>query len=222
MSFSSKDLFTDKIKLIYEFNPGSPLFARVAASIIGQGNITEAIEFLKNGIGLYPDYASAYFVLSLCNAYSGKEEDARNAAIKGADLLESPETLKYYFSRIEQIIEERNSLQETKRRAFITEEQDEQKTSSSIEDRLEILANMLKGAKINYKPDVQQQNEIEIPEYKGQKIATETLANIYFSQKNFKEAISVYRELIKQNPANEEKFSAKIEEISQLIDTGLV
>lgn len=222
MKYNSKDFTADKIKLIYEFNPQSPLFARVASYIIEEGSIAEAINILEKGLKLYPNYPSAYFVLALANAYSGNEDEAKKNVHLGNSFINSEETKNFYIKKIDEIILERNSLKEIKRPAFLDEETKNKEPEDSIENRLDILAEQLSKARITYVPDSNQQTELEIPEYSGKKIISETLAKIYESQKNYKEAIAIYKELIKINPNKSDYYNAKISEISQIIDTGLV
>lgn len=66
----NKDLA--KIKLIYEFNPSSPLFARVAESELESGNTDTAIQMLERGMELYPDYISAKLVYIQALAKKGE------------------------------------------------------------------------------------------------------------------------------------------------------
>lgn len=215
-----KNFTNDKIKLIYEFNPSSPLFARVASILIEEGSILEAIKILENGIKQYPDYPSAYFILAIAKAYTGNEKEAIELINKGNSFINSNETREHYIQVIKEIVEERDSLKDVKKKAIWEEE----KSSyvDSIEDRLEVLAEQLSKARINYVPEIDSQTEIEIPEYKGKKIISETLAKIYESQKNYKEAISIYKELIKIHPEKTDYYKNKIKEISEIIDTGLV
>ena len=56
----NKDLA--KIKLIYEFNDNSPLFARVADAELKEGNVDKALEILNSGLENYPDYITAHLV----------------------------------------------------------------------------------------------------------------------------------------------------------------
>lgn len=221
MNFLKADKNDNKIKLVYEFNLNSPLFARVAAAIVRNGNISEAETILENGIKQFADYPTGYLILSLCYAYAGKKQEAINAASKGAEIIDSPATLNFYLNKINDIELERSNLIDSVRNVFITQKE-EQSPKISIEENLDELAKTLANAKINYKPDERDNNIEDVKEFTGTKIASETLANIYISQKNFKEAISTYKELIKKNPEKKEEYELKITEISQIIDTGLV
>ncbi|MEJ5352466.1 MAG: tetratricopeptide repeat protein [Melioribacteraceae bacterium] len=216
---NQKNYSIDKIKLIYEFNPESPLFARVAASIIEEGNIADALKILEKGIEKFPEYPSAYFILAIAKAYNGNETEAIELINRGTLFINSEETKDFYIKKIKKIIEERNSLKDVKKKAIWQESK--VNINNSIEEQLDILAEQLSKARISYIPDNNTQTELEVPEYKGKKIVSETLAKIYESQKNFKEAISIYKELIKLHPEKSEYYKTKIKEISEIIDTGL-
>ncbi|MDQ7818098.1 MAG: tetratricopeptide repeat protein [Melioribacteraceae bacterium] len=218
MDSIEKDFTPEKIKLIYEFNNNSPLFARVAANLLNHGNILEALSILSGGISNYDKYPSPLFILALANAYSGDSESARSAARKGAALIGSNEVLDYYFEKIDRIIKERNSITKSKSVDFDEPTSTPAETEPSIDDQLEVLAAKLTCAKINYKPDEHSNDKIEIEEYKGEKIASETLAEIYFSQKNYNEALSVYKELIKKNPNKADDYILKVAELQNIID----
>ena len=214
----------DKIKLIYEFNNNSPLFARVALSEVEHGSIPEAINILQNGIKLYPAYPAPYIVLALANAYSGNKDEALKYLSKGCEIINSPDTFNHYKEKITTIISDRNSLSESLRPGFLEIPDKDSKENNfensvendiDIEEKLDELAEQLIKAKIKPKPDSQPAEISEPPEFKGKKIATETLAEIFINQKNYSGAISIYEELIRQKPEKTVTYLEKISEIKQ-------
>lgn len=215
----NKDLSIDNIKLIYEFNKTSPLFSRVAHYEISNGNYLYALDILDKGIENHPDYASAYFIYALAKAYAGDEHHAREAVEKGNELIKSAKTSEFYNKKIDEIIIERNSLTDTKRPAFLEtpDEQTEENEFFNFEERLEILAEELSKAKIKVNIDDSSKTETTITEYKGKKIASETLAGIYMQQKKYDDAIAIYYELMKQHPEKENYYAQKIVEIETLM-----
>ena len=223
MSQQEKDLTADKIKLIYEFNNGSPLFARVAAFEIEKGNFLEAIKILENGIDHYPYYPTPFFVLSLAYAYAGREEESRSSAAQASELLDIPDILAVYYKKIDEIIAERNSLTEAKRPVFHSDES--QKTSDDefekLEDKLDILAEKLSKAKIIPKKIGEPIDESILTEPPAKKIVSETMAEIYYSQKNYEEAIAIYEGLIQQKPEKAELYLQRISDIRSSMDTIL-
>lgn len=214
-----KDLSSDKVKLIFEFNKNSPLFARVAASEINKGNYLEAIKVLDDGIDLYPNYASAFLVLAIAKAYEGKEEEAKIVAKIGADLINDGKTYLSYERKIKEILDERNSISETLRPSFIEEKKEEVLVSQKdfeLEDKLDILAKQLSKAKII--PKQEDETPVSVPEFKGQKIVSETLAEIHIKQKNFDEAISMYEEMLNIKPEKIEQYLQRIADIKTMMN----
>lgn len=215
-----KDPAAEKIKLIYEFNKNSPLFARVAAAEIEKGNYLEAIKILDDGIDLYPNYASAFLVLSIAKAYEGKEEEAKIVAKIGADLINDGKTYSSYKAKIKEIIEERNSISQTLRHSFVEEKKEKELVLHEeivLEDKLDILAKQLSKAKIIPKEETSE-STVSVPEFKGQKIVSETLAEIHIKQKNFDEAIFIYEELINKKPEKIEYYLQRISDIRTMMD----
>jgi predicted Zn-dependent protease len=217
---TERDLATDKIKLIFEFNHSSPLFARVAASEMESANILDAIKILETGLEQHAHYPTPYLLLALANAYAGREEEARSNAIMGSELLGSSVTLDFYLEKISNIIFERNSLSQAKRPAFLTEEkkgivEDE---FENLEDKLDILAERLSKAKIIPKAMGETMPEFSAPEVKIKRIVSDTMAEIFLSQKNYKEAISIYEELLEQKPNKADFYLQKITDLKSLIE----
>jgi len=205
----------DRLKLIYEFNRSSPLFAFIAASEMEHGNINDAIKILEEGLRIHPKYPTAYFILALSKAYAGEGDEAIKYAMQGSKILGSDESFEFYEKKISDIIYERNSLSETKRPAF-TEEQTNNAIASEKEDEIGELANKLSKAKINTKEMSKTAEELSTPQYNG-RIVTETLAEIYVSQKNYDQAVSTYNELMISKPEKIELFENRIEEIKMMM-----
>ncbi|PKL82184.1 MAG: hypothetical protein CVV24_11390 [Ignavibacteriae bacterium HGW-Ignavibacteriae-3] len=210
----------NRIKLIYEFNENSPLFARVASILLESDNINEAIKILEKGLLYYPSYPSAHFVLALAYAFAGKEEDALKSAITGSEILGSSGSLKYYENKIAEIISERNKLSEASRPGFISEEKVSTKGDDSdiLEDKLDVLAERLRKAKIIPKEEDGQPVENPESEMPVKKIVSDTMAEIFLSQKNYTEAIDIYTELLKQKPGRAGVYLQKISDINSLME----
>jgi predicted Zn-dependent protease len=218
-----KDLAADKIKLIYEFNNHSPLFARVAALEIEKGYFLDAIKILESGIDRFPYYPTPYFLLAIANAYAGKEEEARSFAAQASELLDVTDVLNFYNNKISKIISERNSLTEAMRPSFHFNEVESpsEYESGKLEDKLDELAAMLSKAKIVPKKMGEAINENVIEEQPTKKIVSETMADIFYSQKNYDEAINIYEELIQQKPEKAEFYLQRISDIRSSMDAIL-
>ncbi len=208
----------ERIKLIYEFNEHSPLFARVASIFIEKGNINDAIRILKTGIVDFPSYPTAYFILALAYAYSGDEEESLTTAAVGRDLLGVSSTYNYYEEKIQKIISERNALSETARPAFFSDELTaEEIAEEKFEDRLDLLAEQLSKAKI-----VPKENDdsapVKMDEFKADKIISDTMAEIFISQRKFNEALEIYNELLKQKPEKAGIYLQKISDLNSMME----
>ncbi|MBU0474798.1 MAG: hypothetical protein KKF62_11610 [Bacteroidetes bacterium] len=189
---------------IYELNNKSPLFARIASVEITKNNFEDAISILQDGIELYENYPTPYFLLGKLFLEIGNLDEAEECFQKGNSLLNYSKTFNFY----------RNSDFKN------GEDKPEQLISDNKHDELQDLADALKNAKIKVNldedfsysaPNVTNENENFLPP-KG--LVSETLASIYFDQSNYKEAKAIYNTLLEIQPDREEYFRLKIAEIN--------
>lgn len=235
---TNKESFKDKVDLIYEYDEKTPLFVRKAFNEIEKNNNENAIEILKKGIEHYSFYPVPYFILGKAYTITGEYKLAEEAFIKGAGLINSSKTLTYYLNELEKNKKERilfegrgrGNVFYTKERevrqvndepVIIPEEKIEKLTVDKIDvnDQLEELAQKLVNAK---KPQIDHESEIkEIPQpVEEKKIVSETLANIYIAQGEYKEAVKVYEALLQNNPARKGYYLNRIKEIKEQLDMG--
>jgi len=193
-------------KTIYELNNKSPLFARIASDEIEKFNYDNAITILQDGIELFENYPTPYFLLGKVLLKIGNVEESGECFKKGNLLLNNYQTLKYYQN--ENFEKSENKIEQP-----IVEK-------SNATDELENLAEVLKTAKINVNIDEDFSNEVPIlpKEHdsflppKG--LVSDTLASIYFDQSNYREAKAIYETLIEIQPEREEHFKSKIADIN--------
>lgn len=102
MDNTPQKVFLEKIKTICTENPESPLFVRLAASQLAEGEYQEAFRLLAGGLKRYPAYPTAYFLLGETLADLGYYAKAVAAFRKGSFLIRSPETFQHYVDRIEE------------------------------------------------------------------------------------------------------------------------
>lgn len=232
MEKSASQIFSDKVKLIYEYNKKSPLFVRAAYLEIENDNIDEAAFILREGLKTYPENPVAILLLARANALMGKKELAAKLIKKGSNLIHSDETYNFYMDELD-TLEKRTSVPGLQReKIFFNEnaesneaenfilptikenEEDKPEEIGAIENRLEQLAKTIASAKLPPPGD-----EINIETRSLEKlsennlIVSETLAKIYVSQGQYDEAIKVYANLIKLKPGKSDYYSDKIEEI---------
>lgn len=89
-----------------------------------------------------------------------------------------------------------------------------------IENRLDEIAQNLSGLKIKNTVEMEPDAEDLPGENDSKIIPSETLAKIYISQGEFKEAIEVYKELIILEPAKKLYYASRIREIEDQLDVN--
>lgn len=189
---------------IYELNNKSPLFARIASDEIKKNNSEGAISILQDGIELYENYPTPYFLLGKLLSDNGSLDEAEECFQKGNSLLHNSKTLEFYRN-----LAFENRKQEPEQTEILTKR-----------DELEDLADALRNAKIKVNLDedfsfVNTNISNEIENYMPPKgLVSETLASIYFDQSNYKEAKAIYETLLEIQPEREEHFKIKIAEIN--------
>ncbi len=195
----------DKFALVYEFNNNSPLIVYQASKEIKDNNIAKAIEMLNKAIENFPYYPTPYFLLATALAHNSEYEEAEIALSKAHNLLDNEQTYHYYSNLIEKIKRESEGI------------------SSNFDDTVNyVLDEVFPESKEAEEVDLL---NIEEPSEDSTlskvnthlpdgTIVTETLAEIYSSQGNYKEAKEIYRKLINIYPDKAEKFEQKILELS--------
>ena len=225
MSSNSFDAFNQKVSLIYEYNNKSPLFARVADNEIEKNNIDSAIKILTEGLTNHPDFSVAYFLLGKAHTIKGNYGQALKCIKKGSELIHSPKTFDYYLREIDAIKKQRQLFNVSRWAEASNENQIQQtqtqqtsvkqvKTSESIEETLNKLTAEIEGTSQVIKEAKQKIEDNRVKEYSNNDfIVSETLAKIYITQGEFKEAISVYKKLKQKHPEKESYFDSKIAEL---------
>ncbi len=231
MTKSTKEIFNDKVSLIYEYNKRSPLFVRAANTEIENNNIEKAINILQNGLKLFPNYPAAYILLGKAFTLLGQYGSALKNFKIGSEHLNSKKTFDFYIKELENIKRQRSLFDNNTKNAFLFEEDEELQEEipvaneyktlpktpgglETIEQRLGEIAKKIAEAKIPdviENTDVQEQRPAKFAE--SNLIVSETLAKIYVNQGEYFEAMEVYKKLIKKNPQKSDYYSQKINEI---------
>jgi tetratricopeptide (TPR) repeat protein len=225
MSSNSFDAFSQKVSLIYEYNNKSPLFARVAENEIEKNNIDSAIKILTEGLNNYPDFSVAYFLLSKAHTIKGNYGQALKFVKMGSELIHSPKTFDYYLREIDAIKKQRQLFNvsrwaDTANEKFAginpstVNKSENEKSTESIEQTLNKLTSEIEGATQAVRDAKRKLEETKPKNFSNNDfIVSETLAKIYITQGEFKEAISVYKKLKLKNPEKEIYFDSKIAEL---------
>ncbi len=225
MSRNQYEAFNQKVSLIYEYNNKSPLFARVAENEIEKNNIDKAIRILTEGLTNHPDFPVAYFLLGKAYTIKGNYGQALNYVKKGSELIHSPKTFDYYLREIDAIKKQRQLFNvsrwaDSANNNFtmvdpeIVNKSGMEKPTESIEETLNKLTSEIEGATQTVKEAKKKIEETKSKTFANNDfIISETLAKIYITQGEFKEAIYVYKKLKQRNPEKESYFDSKIAEL---------
>ncbi len=237
MAKTITEIFDDKVSLIYEYNKKSPLFLRMANTEIENNNIDKAIEILNEGIKIYPNYAAAFLLLGKANILIGNYSAALKFIRKGSDFIHSKKTYDYYLKELENMKRQRSLFKKNSRTSFLPQTElpesenelelfeDEKGTNeiretiNSAGDHLDQIDKEITNGKIpdDYENDILSSSLLEnFPD--NNMIVTETLAKIYASQGEFKDAIEVYKKLIIRNPQKSEYYNQKINQLKSELE----
>jgi tetratricopeptide (TPR) repeat protein len=237
---SAAETFNNKVSLIYEFNKKSPLFIRKADEEIRNNQIERAIEILLAGLKVYPDYAAAHFILGRAYSLLGQFNQALKSIKTGSVLINSTNTYDYYLKEIDAARKQRSLFDSTTRNSFFFPEiespqpltfQENKKEKEKIlpenlnnqvddiDDRLEEIARDISHAKLNESPSNIDYELSNVSNFVEQNMfVSETLAKIYITQGELKEAIDVYQKLIKKTPSKKEYYLQKISELQSQLE----
>ncbi|HQF41571.1 MAG TPA: hypothetical protein PK073_01575 [Ignavibacteriaceae bacterium] len=226
MNSNPYDVFNQKVSLIYEYDNKSPLFARVADIELERNNIDEAIQILTDGITHHPDFSVAYFLLGKAHTLKGNYGQALKFVKKGSELIHSSKSFDYYLREIDAIKKQRQLFNvsrwaNTANENFynqsppVSNQTEENKSLESIAETLNKLTAEIEGASEQIKEAKKQISVTRSKDYSNNDlIISETLAKIYVTQGEFKEAINVYKKLKVKSPDKEAYFDSKISELN--------
>ncbi len=93
------DVIYEKAELIYSNNSQTPLFSVVAEKLFKEGKNDEAKKILDEGISVYPDYATPYFIYAKILAAENEIEKAREKFEVGKKIFNNP-FLEEYFEKL--------------------------------------------------------------------------------------------------------------------------
>lgn len=234
MGKTAKNIFDEKVSLIYEYNKKSPLFVREANTEIFANNVEKAVEILTQGLRLFPNYPTAHIVLAKALTMLGRYDEALTSFKKGCGLINSETSYNFFAEEVAASKKLRSAFGKIPPRQLFTFENDfdEEKNVTDeynpepliiedhFEDRLDEIAEQIAAIKMS--PPEHQAREIEKEsDFPSEvKIASETLAKIYVAQGEFSEAIEMYKRLIPKNPAKKEYFLTRISELQTKYNLG--
>jgi tetratricopeptide (TPR) repeat protein len=187
------DSIVQKAQIISSLYGETNLALHLAAKKYGDQNYAESAELLERFLEKFPSNIAAQILLSKTYAQLGKYHQAVQHLKSTSETIHSPSTFNFYLKEIEAI-------------------QRGEKTGYT-EDSLKPVE-----YKIPYETtrvDFTQTDEAKTYEHS---LVSETLAKIYISQGEFKEAISIYEKLIERKPELKEKYLHSIEELKSRLE----
>ncbi len=205
----------------------SPFFARDAAAYLAEGNTQHAIELCLQGTKAFPQYSTGHLVLGKCYEAFGRTMEALAAYKLALKILPDNATLQA-------LVKLTGEKQQEEYKKFSAEQQQKlgaekdtvsaqeffAKGPASEESAIEFLAKRLQDVK-RIQPKVTTSSDGVAPPIKDDrsvKFVTATMAEIYATQGEYTEAISAYRELLRQHPEEHVKYEGRISEIGQLLE----
>lgn len=204
MSKSSSQIFNDKVNLIYEYNKQSPLFVRVANGEIEKNNVEKAVEILNDGLTIYPDYPVAHILLGRALMLLGKYKESLDSFRKGSELINSDKVYEHYLHEVEQLKKQRVLFETSHKPGFIGDDEEENTkyTKISLEKEISSFDSMN-----------DHKSSASASKSGGDSIVSETLANIYITQGELREALSIYERLVNKYPQKKDYYLQKISEL---------
>ena len=217
------DKLVGRIKLLYERDNNSPLFLKTADSYISQNEFDKALNILEKGLKIFPEHPLAFILLGKINSLTGNFDEADSFIKQASELLNSNQTYIHYKKEFNLPDKSDSPFGFSRGNFFINNVEDEETITnesiaenkkSSIEDRLENLAEQVMNARIERNDNFsfpEANDQTNIPD--KSKLASETLANIYLAQGEKNEAIKIFELLIERNPEKKEYYFGRILEI---------
>jgi tetratricopeptide (TPR) repeat protein len=201
-------------------NLDSPAFARLASFYIEKGEYLHAIALCNRGTETFPEYATGFFLRAVALQRMEKYEESIEDYRKVREILPRCSVATERIQELEKKLHietspvpEEISGQETD---TLTENESENETIEKLAEKLDGYkaprsddSIMHEGQTESVDPDREDDSELLI--------VSETLATIFFKQKQYKKAIDAYSRLMNRYPDKREYYSAKINEAEEAI-----
>lgn len=185
------------------------MFVRVASGEIEKNNTERAVEILNEGLSIYPDYPVAHILMGKALMLLGKYKESLDSYRKGSELVNSNAVYEHYLHEVENFKKQRILFETTRKPGFLDEIEDGSQKDKKISLEKELSSfDSMTGQKIS--PVVSGSG--------GDSIVSETLANIYITQGEFREALSIFERLLIKNPQKREYYLQKISELKAQLE----
>lgn len=199
----------DKFELLYNINSQTPLFVTIAYKKIDDDKLDEGLEVLEKGLKDYPNHPTALLLKSKILVKKGNYPQALKLIKNASSLIGHSKTFDFYITELEMLNKSSIKIEPDTQNDLIVNYSSQTKDLSekplTPTDETVKTGNMT-STNTNILDD--------------SLIISDTLAKIYFNQKEYKEAIRIYSKLKLKHPEKSEFYDSKIAEIQSLIDNS--
>ena len=207
-------------------NAKSPSFARLAAYYLKEGQIEKAVDVCLEGLKHHPQYGTAHLVLGKCYEAMGRNIEAMLEYRRALKAMPDNPTLRGLLKHVEQreqesfrAFSEERSRKLGERNDAVTFEKYAEESTPQKETTAEFLLRRLQDVKKTVPatpPAASPITEAQSPTATPSKIVTATLAEIYATQGEYREAIEAYKKLMSQRPVETERYAKRIAQLEEL------
>ncbi len=210
-SNSSLALLADKFELLFNINNQSPIFILIAYKKFLENNLEKSLLIIENGLKKFPNHPTALLIKSKILIKQGNFSQALKLIKKVSSILGSDKTFDFYL----------NELEVLNKQSF---KFDADEKLDDIKDfSFEIKNISEKSLDVNLSKETPPKIETQEKDYNSiddSLIISDTLAKIYFNQKEYKEALRIYNKLKTKYPDKSAFYESKISEIKALIENS--
>lgn len=206
-------------------NTKSASFARLASYYLKEGQYQKAADICLEGLKHFPDYATAHLVLGRSYEAMGRNIEAMLEYRKALKAMPDNPTLQGLFKRVEQreqdafrAFSDDRSRKLKERKETMTFDKYVEEGTEQKESTAEFLLRRLQDVKKTVPQTMSGRSSEETPSpaVSPSKIVTATLAEIYATQGEYKEAIEAYKKLVSQRPIEAERYAKRIAQLEEL------
>jgi tetratricopeptide (TPR) repeat protein len=207
----------------------SPFFARVAAGYVEEGRTRDALALCIEGVKTFPRYVTGSLILGKCYEALGGYAEALVEYRRVLEAFPDNSTVKALAERVEQMesdafrrFAESMEVALLPKRETITFSEfatgSSQVHTSTVEYLIRQLQQAPKMPRNSIMPAIPVVHEdLSAGAEQSPAIVTETLAEIYASQGQFREAIHAYKALVEQKPEDAQRFAERIAQLEELV-----
>lgn len=199
-----------KFELLYQINSHSPLFITIAYKKILDNDLDESLSIIEKGLLEFPDHPTALLLKSRIFIKKGNFSQALKLIKKASNLLSSPKTFDFYLTELETL----------NKQSIKIEIEDKSNIQQEISDIKNISPKLPELDPLKGYSETNTTPKSDYSVIDDSLIISDTLAKIYFNQKEYKEAIRIYNKLKSKHPEKSEFYDSKISEIKSLIENS--